>query len=687
MGGAKDRAVRKMFQQGESNRSMARRLGITEGTIRYTLKRLGLERPKPESQTLEFEEETSECNENTAAAVEAESRDSAKADSDAASEVSSDDAVDPGSPAVDRVEHETECWDGSVMTETAAAEKGPDAVLFSLDDDPTDRQCDRALARLGLLQDAAPMFAPGKGIPGAGVLLAVPLIVSSGVLGVFEQLYRSLGPAFYGLRNVVMTLTFMALRRIKRAESLKEHRPADLGRVLGLDRTPEVKTLRRKLSILAMIDKGVELMRELGRKRLKGRKHLVGFLYMDGHVREYHGKGKLAKAYVTRRRLAAPGTTDTWVNDAAGDPVFLVTSEVNASLTQVLEPIVDEVEAIAGKGRRITFIFDRGGWSPKLFARLKARNVDVITYRKGKSDPLPSDYFQQVTGRVEGRKVTYKLHEMSVRMGKTKVRTPQGDLVDFWMREVTVLRSDGEHQTRVLTTRQDLTAVEVLRRMFNRWRQENFFKYMRQEYAIDGLVEYTIEPMSPDVTKPNPDRKVIEKKLRVAKSELAKMEKEYGSAAIENKEAARPTMRGFKIANGKLGKDIQAARKRIEKLNTQRKALPKRVPATDLERTSESCKMVTDAIKMTAYQIESDLIRLIANDYPRVDQEGHKLVVSALQSPADIDILDGELHVTLAAQSSPHRTRVVSKLCERLNREKAVFPGTNLRLRYGISET
>ncbi len=40
----------------------------------------------------------------------------------------------------------------------------------------------------------------------------------------------------------------LALLRIKRPEALKEHAPPRLGRLLGLDRAPEVKTLRCKLA-------------------------------------------------------------------------------------------------------------------------------------------------------------------------------------------------------------------------------------------------------------------------------------------------------------------------------------------------------------------------------------------------------------------------------------------------------
>jgi hypothetical protein len=123
--------------------------------------------------------------------------------------------------------------------------------VVSRDTDPGDRCADRLLARLGLLEDAPPPFGSARAVPRAGVLLALPVLMASGAFECAQNIYGSLGPAFYGLRTSLLTLLLMALWRIKRPEGLKEYSPTDLGRVLGLDRAPEVKTLRRKLARLA----------------------------------------------------------------------------------------------------------------------------------------------------------------------------------------------------------------------------------------------------------------------------------------------------------------------------------------------------------------------------------------------------------------------------------------------------
>jgi len=343
----------------------------------------------------------------------------------------------------------------------------------------------------------------------------------------------------------------MALLRIKRPEHLKERDPAAFGRLLGLDRAPEVKTLRRRLTRLAAHQRAEQLGAELARVRVDRRGQLMGFLYVDGHVRAYHGQRAISSnAYVARRHLAMPASTDYWINDRSGDPLLVVTGEVDAALTKALPRLLREVRDVVGE-RRVTIVFDRGGWSPKLFTTMIKDGFDVLTYRKGRCRRINERRFIRRRAVFDGRSVDYLLHDQPVRFLKGKLRLLQ----------VTRL-CDGGHQTNVITSRWDLGDVEVAYRMFERWRQENFFKYMREEFLLDALVDYQIEPEDPTRTIPNPERRALDKEIRTARADLARLECEYGAAAANNAERHRPTMRGFKIAHGSLGKQLREARAR-----------------------------------------------------------------------------------------------------------------------------
>ena len=148
-----------------------------------------------------------------------------------------------------------------------------------------------------------------------------------------------------------MALLLMALLRIKRPEALKEHSPPRLGRLLGLDRAPEVKTLRRKLARLAASGPGVPIWPGPSpRDGSPDAADALGFLYVDGHVRVYHGKHTIPKAHVARMRIPVPATTDYWVNDTHGDPLFVVTAEANAGLVKMLPVLLPRCAPSSASG-------------------------------------------------------------------------------------------------------------------------------------------------------------------------------------------------------------------------------------------------------------------------------------------------------------------------------------------------
>jgi prepilin-type processing-associated H-X9-DG protein len=449
--------------------------------------------------------------------------------------------------------------------------------------------------------------------------------------------------------------------------------------VLGLDRAPEVKTLRRKLARLAAAGRAAQFGQALAQQRVALRGEALGFLYADGHVRVYHGQHTLPKAHVARMRISLPATSDYWVNDSAGDPLFVVTAAANAGLVKMLPGILAQVRALVGQ-RRVTVVFDRGGYSPKLFQQILAAGFDLLTYRKGRYPRIPRKRFQTRRTRRDGRSITYVLADQEVRLLQGKLR----------LRQVTRLMENG-HQTPILTSRRDLPAAQVASRMFDRWRQENFFKYLREEYALDALVEYDTVPDDPTREVPNPAWAALDARLRQAYAQLDRLQAEYGLEALSNLEEQRRTMRGFKTAHGKLAQKIWSAWQRIEQLEKRRATVPRRVPVQSIleapvVKLAPERKHLTNLIKMLAYQAESDLLRLVAPHYRRADDEGRTLLQAALASAADLEVTPAELRVTLAAQSSPHRTRAIAALCQELNRTNTLFPGSSLRLHYAIQE-
>jgi hypothetical protein len=207
---------------------------------------------------------------------------------------------------------------------------------------------------------------------------------------------------------------------------------------------------------------------------------------------------------------------------------------------------------------------------------------------------------------------------------------------------------------------------------------------LREEYALDALVQYAAGPDHPAREVPNPAWAAVDAPLRQAQAHLDRLQAEYGWEALTNLEDQRRTMRGFKTAHGKLSQRIWNAWQRVLQLEKRRAAVPRRVPVPAVTeepvvKLAPERKHLTNLIKMVADQAESDRLRLAAPHYRRAGQEGRTLLQAALASAADLEVTPTELRVTLAAQSSPHRTRASAALCQELNQTKNIFPGCQLR--------
>jgi hypothetical protein len=237
--------------------------------------------------------------------------------------------------------------------------------------------------------------------------------------------------------------------------------------------------------------------------------------------------------------------------------------------------------------------------------------------------------------------------------------------------------------------------VEIAARMFARWRQENFFRYMRHEYALDHLCTYAGEPAERERLVPNPARKALQKELAERRRELAGPKAKYVQALLDNPEQRRPTVRGFKIANAELGKQIQALEDRITERRAQLRALPKRVPIGEVlakepvVKLEHERKTLTELIKMVAYRAESSLLRLIAPLLARQEEEGRAFLQALFQTPADLipNQDAGELRVRFHSMATPRFNHALRALCEALTSEGHRYPGTPLRLVYVGPET
>jgi len=560
--------------------------------------------------------------------------------------------------------------------------------------DPVPRDGERALARWGLLGEGAePVFAPGARYPLAGLLLALPALEGTGLLDAAKEVYGRLKDGFYGLSATLLTLVFLALAGEPRAEGATRVPPAALGRVLGLDRAPEVKTIRRKLGELAAAGQAADLIMALARRHAATRPRALGFLHVDGHARVYYGTRTVQKTHIARLKFPAPATGETWVTDQDGEPVFMVVAEPSDSLAGELRRLLPRLRQVVGQSRRVTVCFDRGGWSPALFADITAAGFDLLTWRKGPAPDIAADTFTVITCADDrGRQHAYDLADTTITLtisdGPRKGQTVS-------LRQVTrrvPAKAGGTRQIHALTTRTDLAAGEVCWRLTSRWREENYFRYARTHFALDALDSHAATPDDPDRKVPNPAKKTAAAQVRHAEilAAAAQAQRDASLAALRNPAPGQPVTITNQMINA-LDAPVEAAWAGLQAAADAAAAVPARIRlgeiAPDMVRLEAETKQITHAIRMAAYNAETALARALDGHYARAGDEAYALIREALTSSGDIIPGPGQLLIRLDPLTAPRRTQALAALCDQLTQAHARYPGTGLLLRYEVKPT
>ena len=546
----------------------------------------------------------------------------------------------------------------------------------------------RTAASLGALSAVAPDFQPALDVPNGGVLCALPALLVVGLLDSAKRFF-TLPKGYYGLDTLFLLLAFMALARLNTLESLRYRAPGEWGKLPGLDRAPEVRTLRQKVGLLAQGGEPMEWSAELCRQWMAAAPEQAGVLYVDGHVRVYHGhQTQLPRHYVARQKLCLRATVDYWVNAMDGQPFFAVNQAADPGLIQVIEqdilprllrdvPGQPDAEALEENPllHRFTVVFDREGYSPELMQRLKDKRVACLTYRKYPGADWAEDEFQTRQVKLaNGQTVDMRLAERGTRLSN-----------GLWVREFRKLTERG-HQTAILATNYRTDAALLAAALFARWSQENFFKYARENYGLDRLADYSTEPVSETVKVVNPAHRRLDGQVRSATGKLSRLLARFGAMNLDDTiepEKVEPFMQ----KKAALQEQIDLLRNEVQTAKAQRKDTPKHVTLGELpeaerfKQLGTQSKHLVDTLKMIAYRAETAMANSLREHLARPD-EARSLLQALYQTEADLlpDHEAGTLTVRLHHSANASTDAAIQKLCDELNETETLFPRTNLRL-------
>jgi hypothetical protein len=654
-------AIRRLREGGVSYRGIAAATGVSEGSVRNALK------PTDAGTDIDIDVDVDvdECCGPTG----------------------SNAALLPGPQPEIEVEHEVGAEQGCPATTSGvAAVVAAEVPVLA---DPVPRAAERVLARFGLIVSAPPVFTACARAPLAGLLLAVPALAATGLIETAHTAYGELPNGFYSLDTMLCEGVFRALLGEARAEGAARIDPVALGRVLGLDRAPEVKTIRRKIGLLAEVGKAGDWIAAMARRHVEARPEQAAVCYVDGHVRAYQGTRRIAKTHVPRLKFPAPATVETWVSDAAGDPLLVVMAEPAASLAGELRRLIPELRALVGDDRRVLVGFDRGGWSPTLFADLDAAGFDTLTWRKGTTADIDEHRFATHSHTdSRGRTHTWRLADTVIELDIAD--GPRAGEV-FAMRQISLFDAAATRQMHILTTRRDLPAAEIRHRMGSRWRQENHYRYARIHFDLDSHDTYRAGDDDATRMVPNPAKKPayqqVEKARRAMHSAETTRDRELLAASTPAPGAT--TVLTNHMVNT-INADVHAAQATLDAALAAHQALPARLPLAEVNPGQQildtETKLIHHAIRIAAFNTAQSLARAIVTGtgYTRAHDEAHTLIRTALAGSGDIVPDRDTLHIRLDPLAAPRHTAAIDELCHILNDTNTVYPGTELTLRYSI---
>lgn len=435
--------------------------------------------------------------------------------------------------------------------------------------------------------------------------------------------------------------------------------------LLRADHAPTASAVRRRLWQLAK-DHGATLMAQMGRRYVEAARadaETPAVFYVDNHFRPYSGDHVVRKGWRMQDRRVLPGTSDYYIHDEDGRPLFRIDVPSHDSLSQWLIPIATRLRDALGPDERILLAFDRAGSFPADMAGLRDGGFEFVAYERKPYPLIAVTAFDQV---IQIRGETYHLHEKRQknlrhkrgRVRRISLRTPEGN-------QINVLGVSSLPATELVGI---LLGREAKDDPSGRWVQENGFKHGVERWGVNQLDGRKVEPYPPGTIIPNPRRRRIERALTIARADEGRARCEL--ARLKPIDKRRP----------RVEEDLADAIHRRVHLELMRPLVPEHAPVEDTElagklvRHTGQLKAVVDTIRIVSANIEADLAEMIAPNLRR-PREAKKVIANLFAAPGRVDVMPGDIRVRLAPAANRSERRAIRRLLAQVSASPLTLPG------------
>ena len=350
--------------------------------------------------------------------------------------------------------------------------------------------------------------------------------------------------------------------------------------------------------------------------------------------------------------------------------ILFMPTEHESTLLRELGLLEAQGEQAAEQEPRLTLVFDREGWSPRLFREPQAKGIAVVTWIKGpQAERWPDSAFREAAipvraplgpATLEGR-----LAERELQLGPTcKARE-----IRFWIDRR--LRGTGKggqpRQPALVTTHPSLTAEQAAGLLRSRWTQENFFKYLRAEFALDTLPEHALVEVDADAWVVNPAWREIEMALGKERNTVGHLRRKRALQRDANSDAARALDARIEACDRTIEGLVRAPQKADEHVRAGELSEAERLQALPAP-----LRLLMDTLRMTAYRAETAMATAVAPGLDNPDT-ARSLLKSLFRSDASLqpDPEHGTLTVRLLHQPTRALDLTLAPLLDELNRSCA----------------
>ena len=443
-----------------------------------------------------------------------------------------------------------------------------------------------------------------------------------------------------------------------------------VGPLAGLDRLPELRTLRPRLGELAQACDPLRLQADLAAAMIAAETPLLNLYFVDDHFVPYEGAKPVGKGYNTKRRHAQKGLADTVVTDYHGRAVCFV-SGPPSGLTKTLPAALTELRKLTGEAK-IMLGFDRGGAYAAVFSYCRDAGVDWITYRRGKlaaTTAAPRRYWRIDTA---GRAEHVTLAEEMVTIN------------DYGPARQLTLYEHDQPVLQVLTSDLDAPAAALLAWLRCRWRIENVFKYLTAHHGIDWLCHYGADITADTALIDNPARTQARNTVKRAQTTLAAAQCAF-TDLLHGDLLATATNAAIPAAEKKIDKARRALTRARDTLTT----IPAKIPANQHDPNAKRAILRTQrrslqmVLRLLAFNAEAWLAGRL-NTYLADNDEYRATLRHLLHLGGHITYTTKTITVTLDTPPTPKITRALRLLLDELNTTPPRIPGDHRPITYKI---